>query len=98
MLGGSSPTTIGALAYQTTKDAIRTFTRYVAEEEREYDVCVVAAGPGATIATEEAPAEARARMPGVEVVENRFVLIADAPMAMSGKTINVQDGELVARD
>src|SRR5438093_9721389 len=73
MLGGANPETIGSMAYMVAKDAIRTFTRYVAVEEKEFNICIVAMGPGATIATEEAPEEARARMPGVEVVGNRFV-------------------------
>lgn len=97
MLGGSSPTTIGAMAYQVTKDAIRVFTRFVAEEEKEFGICVVATGPGATIATEEAPEEVRARMPGVEVVGDRFVLIAEAPLEMTGQAINVEDGKLIPR-
>jgi NAD(P)-dependent dehydrogenase (short-subunit alcohol dehydrogenase family) len=97
MLGGASPESIGSLAYMTAKDAVRTFTRFVAEEERESNVCIVGMGPGATIATEEAPEEARARMPGVDVVGNRFVLAAEAPMEMSGKMLDVKDGKLVAR-
>jgi NAD(P)-dependent dehydrogenase (short-subunit alcohol dehydrogenase family) len=85
------------MAYMVAKDAIRTFTRYVAFEEKEFNVCVVAMGPGATIATEEAPEEARARMPGVEVVGNRFVLAAEASMELSGQALNVEDGKLVGR-
>lgn len=96
-LGGSTPDSIGSNAYVTSKEAIRVFTRFVAEEERELNICIVSMGPGATIATEEAPEEARARMPGVEVVGNRFVLAAEAPMELSGQSLNVQDGQLVGR-
>jgi hypothetical protein len=72
-------------------------TRFVAEEEREYNICIVATGPGAQIATEDAPAEARARMPGPEAAGNRFVLAATAPMEMTGNTVTVQDGKLVVQ-
>lgn len=96
-LGGSQPDSIGSLAYVVSKDAIRTFTRFLAGEEKEHNVCVVSIGPGATIATEEAPEEARARMPGVEVVGNRYVLAAEAPMELSGQMLNVEDGKLVGR-
>jgi len=96
-LGGASPESIGSTAYIVSKDAIRTFSRYVAAEEKEYGVCVVSIGPGGTIATEEAPAEARARMPGVEIVGNRYVLAAEAPMELSGQALSVEDGNLVGR-
>lgn len=87
---------IGACAYVVTKDAIRTFTRFVAEEEREFDVCVVCMRPGATIATEDAPEEARRRMPGPEVIGDRFVLAAQVGMELSGRLLVLQDGRMVA--
>jgi 3-oxoacyl-[acyl-carrier protein] reductase len=92
-MGGSS--SIGGCAYGVSKDAIRSFTRFVANEEREFDVCVVAVSPGAQIATEEAPEEARARMPGPDFVGNRFVLAAQVPMELSGELLNLEDGKLV---
>ena len=53
--------------------------------------------PGITgIATEDAPEEARARMRSVEVIGDRYVLCAQAPMEMSGEQVDVQDGKLVA--
>jgi gluconate 5-dehydrogenase len=97
-LGGSQPETIGAMAYVTTKEAVRHLTRFVAEEERDHNICVVATGPGAQIATEDAPAEARGRMPGPEAAGNRFVMAATAPMAMSGQTVTVQDGKLTVQE
>lgn len=90
--GGSGP---GACIYVVSKDAIRTFTRFVAEEEREYNICVVATGPAGAIATEDAPEEARQRMPGVESIGNRFVLAAQAGMELSGKLLEFQEGQLV---
>ena len=68
----------GAAAYVVSKDAIRTFTRFVAEEEREWNVCVVAFSPKQAIATEDAPEEARKRLPGPECLGNGFVLAAQA--------------------
>lgn len=95
-LGGSSR--IGGCAYAVSKDAIRTFTRFVAEEERAFDVRVVSISPGAQIATEEAPEEARARMPGPDFVGNRFVLAAQVGMDLSGKALSLVDGKLVGRE
>ena len=69
-----------ATAYVVTKDAIRTFTRYAAGEVRESNICVVAIAPGGAIATENAPEEARGRLPSPESLLNSFVLAAQAPM------------------
>jgi NAD(P)-dependent dehydrogenase (short-subunit alcohol dehydrogenase family) len=85
----------GACVYVVSKDAIRTFTKFVAEEERQHNVCVVVLSPGAAIATEDAPEEARQRMPGPEFAGERFVLAAQAPMELSGELLTVQDGRLV---
>ena len=87
--GGSGQ--IGAAPYQVSKDAIRSFTRAVAEEEREFNICVVGMSPGARIATEEASEEARARYPGPEFVGNRFVLAAELGMDFSGKLLSLDD-------
>lgn len=97
-MGGSSPGSIGASPYPVTKDALRTFTRFLAEEEREFDVCVVMMRPGAQIATEEAPEEARRRMPGPDIIGDRFVIAATAGMDLSGNLLDVKDGELVIDD
>jgi 3-oxoacyl-[acyl-carrier protein] reductase len=93
--GGSGP---GAAPYVISKEAIRVFARFVAEEEREWNVCVVAMGPAGAIATEDAPEEARRRMPGVESIGNRFVLAAQAPMEMSGHLLTIKDGKLAVGD
>lgn len=96
--GGGRPENHGASPYVVSKDAIRTFTRFVAEEEREWNVCVVALSPKQAIATEDAPEEARRRLPGPEILENGFVLAAQAGMEMTGKTVEHRDGKLVAVD
>lgn len=92
--GGGNPQSLGACAYSVSKDAIHTFTRFVAEEEREWNICVVILSPGAAIATEDAPEEARKKMPGPELVANRFVLAAEAPMEFSGRMLTLKDGRL----
>ena len=51
--------------------------------------------PGASIATEDAPEEARQRMPGPDYAGNRFVLAGEAPMELSGHLLTLQDGRLV---
>ena len=89
--GGNRP---GACAYVVTKDALVAFTRMVAEEVREANVCVVILSPGAAIATEDAPEEARQRMPGPEFAGNRFLLAAEAPMELSGHLLTLRDGRL----
>lgn len=100
MMGGSNA--VGGSPYSVSKEAIRQFTHHIALEEKEFNICAVAIGPnppGITgIATEDAPEEAQARMRNVEVVGNRFVLAALAPMELSGKRIDVQAGKLVALD
>jgi len=96
--GGGRAENHGAAAYVVSKDAIRTFTRFVAEEEREWNVCVVAFSPKQAIATEDAPEEARKRLPGPESLGNGFVLAAQAGMELTGKTVEHRDGNLVAVD
>ena len=88
----------GAAAYVVSKDAIRTFTRFVAEEEREWNICIVAFSPRQAIATEDAPEEARKRLPGPEILGNGFVLAAQASMDLTGKTVEHRDGKLLAVD
>ena len=96
--GGGRAENHGAAAYVVSKDAIRTFTRFVAEEEREWNVCVVAFSPKQAIATEDAPEEARKRLPGPECLGNGFVLAAQAGMDLTGKTVEHREGNLVAVD
>jgi 3-oxoacyl-[acyl-carrier protein] reductase len=96
--GGGRPENHGAAAYVVSKDAIRTFTRFVAEEEREWNICIVAFSPKQAIATEDAPEEARKRLPGPEILGNGFVLAAQVGMELTGKTVEHRDGKLVAVD
>lgn len=88
----------GASPYVVSKDAIVVFSRMVAEEVRDAGVFVAAMYPGAAIATEDAPEEARQRMPGPEIVGSRFVLAAEAGLDLSGKLLTLQDGRLVGED
>ena len=94
-MGGSRR--VGAAPYQVSKDAIRSFTRAVAEEEREFNICVVAMTPGGRIAVEGTDEEVLAQYPGPEAVGNRFVLASEAGMELSGQLIDVEDGKLVGR-
>jgi len=95
LYGGGGLKPAGACAYMTTKEAIRTFTRYVAEEVRESNVCVVIFSPRVPIATEGAPDEALRRLPGPEILGNGFVLAAELPMDLTGRIFSYQDGKLV---
>ncbi len=89
---------IGACAYVVTKEAVRTFTRFVAEEVREDNICVVCVAPEHSVSFDYSPEEARKRVPGVESLGNRFILAAQAGMELSGKLLTLKDGRLSVRD
>ena len=95
LYGGGGVKPPGACAYVVSKEAIRTFTRFAAEEVRESNVCVVTMSPGVPIATEGAPEEALRRLPGPEILGNGFVLAAQLLMDLSGQMFSYQDGKLV---
>jgi NAD(P)-dependent dehydrogenase (short-subunit alcohol dehydrogenase family) len=96
LYGGGSGT--GAAPYVVSKEAIKVFTRFVAEEERENNICIVALSPGGTIATENAPEEARQRLPGPDLAGKRFVLAAEVGMDVSGRLLDLKDDKLVVSD
>jgi NAD(P)-dependent dehydrogenase (short-subunit alcohol dehydrogenase family) len=95
LYGGGGVRPGGAATYMVTKDGIRTFTRYVAEEVRDDNICVVTFSPRVPIATETAPEEALRRLPGPEILGQGFVLCAQLPMAQSGKCFAYENGKLV---
>ena len=92
LYGAANVKSIGSCAYVVSKEAIRAFTRYVAEEEREQNICVVAMTPGRAIATEEAPEEARRNLPALETMGNAFVQAAQASMELTGQLLVMKDG------
>lgn len=95
LYGGGGVRPGGAATYMVTKDGIRTFSRYVAEEVRDANICVVTFSPRVPIATETAPEEALQRLPGPEILGQGFVLCAQLPMAQSGKCFAYDNGKLV---
>jgi len=95
LYGGGGVKPGGAATYMVTKDGIRTFTRYVAEEVRDSNICIVTFSPRVPIATETAPEEALERLPGPEILGQGFVLAAQLPMAQSGKCFAYENGKLV---
>jgi 3-oxoacyl-[acyl-carrier protein] reductase len=95
LYGGGGVRPGGAGTYMVTKDGIRTFTRYVAEEVRDANICVVTFSPRVPIATETAPEEALKRMPGPEILGQAFVLCAELPLEQSGKCFAHDNGKLV---
>ena len=95
LYGGGGLKPAGACAYMATKDAIRTFTLYVAEEVRDSNVCVVIFSPRVPIVTESAPPEAFSRLPGPEILGQGFVLAAELPIDRSGEIFSYQEGRLV---
>lgn len=94
--GGTKPP--GALAYAVTKDAIRTFTRFLAEEVRDSNICAVSISPGAPIATESAPESAKKELPGPDVLGSAFVLAAQLPLQASGQCLAYRKGTLVVEE
>ena len=98
LFGGGGTTPPGALTYMVTKNGIRTFTRFVAEEVREANICVVTFSPRFAIATETAPDSAKEAMPAPDVLGNGFVLAAQLPMESSGQCVVHEDGTLVLED
>ena len=95
LYGGGGVRPGGAATYMVTKDGIRTFTRYVAEEVRDANICVITFSPRVPIATETAPEEALRRLPGPEILGQGFVLCAQLSMAQSGKCFAYENGKLV---
>ena len=95
LYGGGGVRPGGACTYMVTKDGIRTFSRYVAEEVRDANICVVTFSPRVPIATETAPDEALKRLPGPAILGNGFVLCAQLPMEQSGKCFALDNGKLV---
>jgi NAD(P)-dependent dehydrogenase (short-subunit alcohol dehydrogenase family) len=95
LYGGGGLRPGGAATYMVTKDGIRTFTRYVAEEVRDDNICVVTFSPRVPIATETAPDEALKRLPGPGILGQGFVLCAQLPMEQSGKCFAYENGTLV---
>ncbi len=95
LYGGGGKTPAGALAYVVSKEAIVVFTEYHAEEVRDAKIVVVAISPGGAIATEDAPEEARGRLPGPESAGKRFLLAAQATMEHSGHLLTL-DGDKLA--
>ena len=101
------PPNIGSAVYNTSKIAIRAFTRGVAQEEQRFNICIVSMGPGTSgsgqphtgpggIVTEDSPTWARetSLSRSVETVGNRYVLAAEAPMELSGLQIMAKEGQL----
>lgn len=95
LYGGGGVKPGGAVTYMVTKDGIRTFSRYVAEEVREDNICLVTFSPRVPIATETAPEEALNRLPHPEILGQAFVLCAELPMEQSGKCFAYDNGKLV---
>jgi NAD(P)-dependent dehydrogenase (short-subunit alcohol dehydrogenase family) len=95
LYGGGGVKPGGAGTYMVTKDGIRTFSRYVAEEVREANICVITLSPRVPIATETAPDDALKRLPGPEILGQSFVLCAQLPMDQSGKCFAYENGKLV---
>ncbi len=103
-----SADSIGAAVYHVSKVSIRAFTKEVAEEEKEFGVCIVSMGPGSGgrspdgrrgIATDETPSEFRDNMRWVaDEVGDRYLLAAEAPMELTGSQVTVKDGKLVPLD
>ena len=92
--GGGQPSNTGSCVYVASKDAIRTFTRYVAEEERAANICIVILSPGGAIATEDASQGAKRKLPGPEGLGDAFIQAAQAPLEQSGQLFRAWEGKV----
>jgi NAD(P)-dependent dehydrogenase (short-subunit alcohol dehydrogenase family) len=80
--------------YHTSKVAIRALTNLMAVEELDYNVCVVAFGPGGPGG--QTPEENVALAAQINLdLGMKLVLAAQAPMSMTGRMVDVRDGRLV---
>ncbi|MBV9323677.1 MAG: hypothetical protein JO352_07835 [Chloroflexi bacterium] len=92
-----NPDSVGVGAYSLSKVAVRKFTQFLAEEEREAGICIVIVSPGGAMASEDAPADVKARYPGPELIANRFLIAAQAGMELTGEVVDLDEsGRLVA--
>lgn len=94
LYGGANVKSLGSCAYVVSKEAILAFTRYVAEEEREWNICLLAMTPGKAVYTEDAPEEARRRLSGPELMGDSFILAAQASMRLTGNLVLAKEGRL----
>ncbi len=92
--GGALPGQAGVSPYVVSKDALRTFTQFLAEEEREWNVCVLIVTPGTAMATEGAPEAVLRDFPAPESLGDAFVRVAELDMTYSGKLLNLKGGGL----
>jgi NAD(P)-dependent dehydrogenase (short-subunit alcohol dehydrogenase family) len=94
-----NPESIGRCAYVVTKHAVRAFTRFTAEEEREAGICIVLVEPAErAVASDEAPLDVQRAYPGPESVGNRFVLAAETGIELTGRLLRLHNGAMVAVD
>ncbi len=98
LYGGAHVKSLGSCAYVVSKEAILAFTRYVAAEEKEWNICLLAMTPGRAVYTEDAPEEARRRLPGPETMGDSFILAARAGMNLSGNLVIAKEGRLEILD
>jgi NAD(P)-dependent dehydrogenase (short-subunit alcohol dehydrogenase family) len=92
-----NPESVGVAAYSVSKVAVRKYTQFLAEEEREAGRCVVAVSPGGVMSSEDAPAAVKVCYPGPELIGNRFILAAEAGMELTGEVVDLDaSGCLVA--
>lgn len=66
---------IGTAVYSTSKIAIRAFTKSMADEEREFYICIVSMGPGDTISGTPRPRRIGQGFPGA----GGGIITADSP-------------------
>lgn len=96
--GGGSAKPSGALAYMVTKNGIRTFTRFIAEEVRDSNICAITFSPRVPIATETAPETAKENLPGPEILGKAFILASELSLNSSGQCLAYEGEKLVIED
>ena len=88
-------TAVHGYAASASKDALQCFTRYVANQVRDSNVCIVPNGPGA-MPPDRVNDKDRCGLPDVELIAGRFVLASGAGLDLSGRLVTCDDGYLDA--
>ena len=95
--GAMADNGIHGYAASASREALQCFTRYVANQVRDSNVCIVLMAPASRpIATDYVSTEDRCGLPDVELIAGRFVLASGAGLDLSGRLVTCDDGYLDA--
>jgi NAD(P)-dependent dehydrogenase (short-subunit alcohol dehydrogenase family) len=98
---GPSSGILGSAVYGVSKVAIRAFTQAVAQEVKDYGICVMSFGPGGPGASKGydldtlPPDQMQALAAEIDLeLGGKLVKLAEAPLEFTGRMVGVRDGQL----